>query len=406
MELMAPKAQLKRRLTIWLVIFYGLGTTIGAGIYALLGQIAGVAGYHAPWSFLVAACLVAFTAASYAEMSRRYPRAAGAALYVREGLGSIRLSTLVGLFVALAGLTSASALVNAFVGYLQQIIAIDATMAIILTVLVLGGIAAIGITESVAVASVITAIEIFGLLLVVGVNYESFGALPAHIDALTPPMDFRGWGLVLSGAMLAFYAFLGFEDMVVIAEEVQDVKRNLPIAIFATLAITTVLYLLVATVAVLAMPPEELAASEAPLAALYQKGAGMPPTLINAIAALAIINGALIQLIMASRLLYGLASTQQIPTFFAYVDPRTYTPLVTTAMVTAVTLLLSLPGTLKGLAEATSAIMLLVFALVNLAAWRVKRLMPTEEGLSTFPMWVPLAGFVISMVFLASRLWP
>ena len=110
---MAPRVELKRRLTIWLVIFYGLGTTIGAGIYALVGEIAGVAGYKAPWSFLVAAGLVTFTVFSYAEMSRRYPRAAGAALYVREGLGSIHLSTLVGLLVVLAGLTSASALVNA-----------------------------------------------------------------------------------------------------------------------------------------------------------------------------------------------------------------------------------------------------------------------------------------------------
>ncbi|MGI9403191.1 MAG: APC family permease [Hyphomicrobium sp.] len=403
---MAPKAQLKRQLTIWLVIFYGLGTTIGAGIYALVGKIAGVAGYHAPWSFLVAAGLVAFTVTSYAEMSRRYPRAAGAALYVREGLGSVRLSTLVGLLVALAGLTSASALANAFVGYLQELIAIDATTAIVLTILVLGGIAAIGITESVAVASVITAIEIFGLLLVVGVNYQSFGAFPAHIDALAPPMDFPGWGLVLSGAMLAFFAFLGFEDMVVIAEEVRDVKRNLPLAIFATLAITTVLYLLVVTVAVLAMPPEELAASQAPLAALYQKGAGSPPTLINAIAGLAIINGVLIQLIMASRLLYGLASTLQIPTVFAYVDPRTHTPLVATVTVTAVTLPLSLLGTLTALAEATSAIMLMVFALVNLSAWRVKCRMPAEEGLPSIPTWVPLAGFVISVVFVVSQLWP
>lgn len=403
---MAPKAQLKRRLTIWLVIFYGLGTTIGAGIYALVGEIVGVAGYKAPWSFLVAAGLVAFTVISYAEMSRRYPRAAGAALYVREGLGSVHLSTLVGLFVALAGLTSASALINAFVGYLQEIIAIDATTAIVLTVLALGGIAAIGITESVTVASVITAIEILGLLLIVGVNYQSFGAFPAHIDALAPPINFQGWGLVLSGAMLAFYAFLGFEDMVVIAEEVQDVRRNLPLAIFVTLAITTVLYLLVVTVAVLAMPPEELAASDAPLAALYERGTGSSPTIINAIAGLAIINGVLIQLIMASRLLYGLASTQQIPTLFAYVDPRTHTPLITTATVTAVTLLMSLPGTLKGLAEATSSIMLMVFALVNLAAWRVLRRMPAGEWHPSIPPWVPMAGFVISLLFVVSQLWP
>jgi amino acid transporter len=383
-----------------------LGTTIGAGIYALIGKIVGVAGYHAPWSFLVAAGLVAFTVTSYAEMSRRYPRAAGAALYVREGLGSVRLSTLVGLLVALAGLTSASALVNAFVGYLQELIDIDATTVIVLTILVLGGIAAIGITESVAVASVVTVIEIFGLMLVVGVNYQSLGAFPAYIEALAPPINFQGWGLVLSGAMLAFYAFLGFEDMVVIAEEVRDVKRNLPLAIFATLAITAVLYLLVVTVAVIAMPPEELAASQAPLVALYQKGGGSFPTLINAIAALAIINGVLIQLIMASRLLYGLSSTQQIPTVFAYVDPRTQTPLVATATVTAVTLLLSLPGTLMGLAEATSAIMLMVFALVNLAAWRIKRRMPADEGLPSIPTWVPLVGFVVSVLFVVSRLWP
>lgn len=403
---MAPKVELKRRLTIWLVIFYGLGTTIGAGIYALVGEIAGVAGYKAPWSFLVAAGLVTFTVFSYAEMSRRYPRAAGAALYVREGLGSVHLSTLVGLLVVLAGLTSASALVNAFVGYLREIIAVDATTAIVLSVLALGGIAAIGITESVTVASVITAIELLGLLLVVGVNYQSFGAFPAHIDVLTPPISLQGWGLVLSGAMLAFYAFLGFEDMVVIAEEVQDVRRNLPLAIFVTLAITTVLYLLVVTVAVLAMPPEELAASDAPLAALYEKGTGSSPTLINAVAALAIINGVLIQLIMASRLLYGLASTQQIPTVFAYVDPRTHTPLITTATVTAVTLLMSLPGTLKGLAEATSTIMLMVFALVNLAAWRVMRQMPDDDGHRSIPTWVPLVGFVISVGFVVSQLWP
>ena len=130
------------------------------------------------------------------------------------------------------------------------------------------------------------------------------------------------------------------------------------------------------------------------------------PAIINAIAGLAIINGVLIQLIMASRLLYGLASTQQIPTVFAYVDPRTHTPLITTATVTAVTLLMSLPGTLKGLAEATSTIMLMVFALVNLAAWRVLRRMPAGEGHRSIPPWVPMVGFVISVAFVVSQLWP
>lgn len=403
---MTPKARLQRRLTIWLVVLYGLGTTIGAGIYALVGEIAGVAGFHAPWSFLVAALLAAFTAVSYAEMSSRYPRAAGSALYVREGFGSVRISTLVGLLVVLAGLTSAAALTNAFVGYLHEFLDVERTSAIVLTILVMGAIAAIGIGESVAVASVITVIEIFGLLLVVGVNYESFATLPHRIGEFLPPVDLQGWGLILSGAMLAFYAFLGFEDMVVVAEEVKDVKRTLPLAIVVTLAVTTVLYLLVMTAAVLAVPPADLAASSTPLALLYEKGTGSPPTLINAIATLAIINGALIQLIMVSRMLYGLASTRQIPIAFAYVYPRTRTPLVATLVATVMMILLALPGTLKALAEATSLVMLAVFALVNLAAWRVKRRMPSPDGISIVPDWVPLLGFLITVAFVVSRLVP
>jgi amino acid transporter len=401
---MVPKARLQRRLSISMVVLYGLGTTIGAGIYALVGEIAGLAGYHAPWSFLVAALLASLTAISFAEMSRRYPRAAGSALYVLKGFGSIRLSTLVGLLVAAAGMTSASAMTNAFVGYLQAFAEADRLTAITLTVVALGAIAAIGIAESVAVASVITVIEIFGLLLVVAVNWHSIALLPARIGELLPPADFEGWGLILAGAMLAFYAFLGFEDMVVVAEEVKDVRRSLPLAIMATLAITTVLYLLVMTVALLAMAPAELAASEAPLAALYQKGAGASPMPINAIATVAILNGALVQVIMASRMLYGLASKRQIPAIFAYVDPRTHTPLLATLVVTLLILLLSLPGTLKGLAQATSIVMLMVFALVNLSAWRVKRSMPARRGLRFVPAWVPLAGFLITVAFVLREL--
>jgi len=403
---MAPKVELKRRLTLWLVVFYGLGTTIGAGIYALVGEVAGIAGFHAPWSFLAAAVLAGFTAASYAEMANRFPRASGAALYVKVGIGSVRLSTLVGLLVVLAGLTSAGALTNAFVGYVNEMVPVDRVTVILVTIAVMGTLAAVGIRESVSVAGLITLIEISGLLLVVGVNYESFSELPNRIDAFLPPVDFQGWGLILSGTVLAFYAFLGFEDMVVVAEEVRDVKRTLPLAIGMTLVITAVLYFLVMTVAILAVPPEELAASTAPLALLYQKGTGSAPTLMNGIASLAIINGALIQLIMASRMLYGLASASQIPSVFAYVHPTTQTPLVATAVATAIMIILALPGSLRGLAEATSVLMLVVFALVNLSAWRIKLRMPAAEGIPLIPNWVPIVGFVTSIAFVVSRFVP
>lgn len=402
----APKAELKRRLTLWLVVFYGLGTTIGAGIYALVGEIAGIAGFYAPWSFLAAAVLAGFTAASYAEMANRFPRAAGAALYVKMGIGSLKLSTLVGLLVILAGLTSASALTNAFVGYVNDFAPVGRVSIILITIAAMGALAALGIRESVTVAGLITLIEIFGLLLVVAVNYGSFAELPARIGEFIPPLEFHGWGLVLSGAVLAFYAFLGFEDMVVVAEEVRDVKRTLPLAIGLTLVVTAILYFFVMTAAVLTVPANELAASVAPLAMLYQTGTGSSPTIMNAIASLAIINGALIQMIMASRMIYGLASTRQIPAALAYVHPRTHTPLIATAITTVVMILLALPGTLRGLAEATSVLMLVVFALVNLSAWRIKRQMPAAEGMFAVPNWVPLIGFVTSVAFALSRIVP
>ncbi|MGI9568426.1 MAG: APC family permease [Desulfobulbia bacterium] len=396
---MAQKTTLKRRLNISLLILYGLGTTIGAGIYALIGEVAGTSGLYAPLAFFVAAVLAGFTAISFAEMSGRFPGAAGSALFVLKGFGSVRLSTLVGLLVIFAGITSASALTNAFVGYLHQFIGMGYYLAILLTVLMLGVIAAIGILESVVVASVITVIEIFGLILVVGVNYESLALLPDRINELVPPIDFQIWGVIFAGAILAFYAFLGFEDMVVLAEEVKDVRRVLPLAILTVLGITTVLYLIVMTTAVLALPPGELMASEAPLSLLYRKGTGNDPMLINAIAVVSIINGALIQLIMASRLLYGLGSENQIHTIFSYVSSITHTPLIATALVTVLILLLSVLGTLKGLAEATSLIMLIVFALVNLSAWRVKHREPMHQEIRLFPKWIPLTGFFVSTGF-------
>jgi len=274
----------------------------------------------------------------------------------------------------------------------------------IVTVVLLGVIACVGIVESVTVAAVITVVEIFGLVLVVGVNHESLAALPGRMDELVPPMDVQVWGTIFAGAMLGFYAFLGFEDMVVVAEEVKDVRRVLPLAILATLGITTVLYLLVTTTAVLALSPEELAASGAPLSALYEKGTGNTPTLMNAIAVVAIINGALIQVIMASRLLYGLGSKKQIPSVFAAVSSLTHTPVFATVVVTALILTMSFIGNLRGLAEATSLIMLSVFALVNLAAWRVKRRTPAPDGVRSFPAWISLVGFVVSSAFIVQVL--
>jgi len=396
---MTRQVALKRTLSLPMMVLYGLGTTIGAGIYALVGEIASVAGYFAPASFLIASLMAGFTAISFAELCSRFPQAAGAALYVKQGFASERLSTVVGLLVIAAGLVSAAALVNGFVGYLHQFIGIDRVIAIVLVTLLLGGIAAWGIAESVTIASLITVIEIGGLSLVVAVSSEGLSAFSTRWTELIPSTDITSWGSIYLGTVLSFYAFIGFEDMVDVAEEVKEVKRTLPIAILLTLGITTFIYMLLMITAVLSLPPEELASSEAPLAQIYEYHTGEKAVIISVIGMFAIINGALIQMIMASRVLYGLSSRGQLPDLLGVVHPRTRTPLIATGVAIVIVLILALAGRLASLAETTSVIMLTIFSMVNLALWRIKRRDPHPVGVRIFPTWVPVTGFFVSFAF-------
>jgi amino acid transporter len=401
---MSGPATLKRTLSLAHVILYGLGTTIGAGIYALVGELAGVSGYMAPASFLMASFLAGLTAMSFAELSGRFPRAAGAALYVQKGLGSERLSLAVGILVILAGLVSASALVNGFIGYLHQFVEVERFSSITTVTLLLGMIAAWGIAESVFIAALITVLEVGGLLLIIVVSHAALAEIPARWTDLLPTAGFVDWGSIGAGSLLAFYAFIGFEDMVDVAEEVRDVKRNMPIAILLTLVITTVLYMLIMIAAVLALPPAKLAGSEAPLAILYEVYTEEKPVVISVIGLFAIINGALIQMIMASRVMYGLSSRGQLPAVFSTVNAVTRTPLYSTAAATSVVMILATVGRLAILAETTSLIILTIFSLVNLSLWRIKRCEPEPPGGVVFPAWIPLSGFLISAGFVIKEI--
>jgi len=387
-----------------MMVLYGLGTTIGAGIYALVGEVAGLAGYFSPISFLIASLIACFTAISFAELSSRFPRAAGAALYVQQGFSSKHLSLLVGLLVISAGLVSASALINAFVGYLHQFFDVESTHIIVVTALILGALAIWGIYESVLVAGLVTLIEVGGLLLVISASAPALTEIPDLWSRLIPPPEGMVWTGIFSGAILAFYAFIGFEDMVDVAEEVKDVKKTLPRAILLTLGITTMLYFILLVTVVLAMPPDELAKSEAPLADIYAYHTGRDATIISVIGLFAIINGALIQMIMASRVLYGLSSRAQLPELLCYVHPRTRTPVVATLVATATVLTLALIGTLAGLATATSILMLVVFSLVNFSLWRIKLRDPFPVEASVFPLWIPVVGFITSSMFVLIEL--
>ena len=400
---MASPIKLKRSLSLPLVTLYGLGTTIGAGIYVLIGKVAGVAGLLAPVSFLAAGLLAALTAFSFAELSARIPRSAGEAAYVRAGFGSERLALLVGLLVVAVGVIAAAAVTVGAAGYIREFIDLPGVVLIVVPLVLLALVAAWGIGESVAAAALFTLLEIGGLGLVIWAGSRAAlatgGDLSAPLDALSELGDAAAWGGIWTGAILAFYAFIGFEDMVNVAEEVKDVERTLPRAIILTLALTTLLYLAVSVVAVLALPPAELAASEAPLARIYEAGTGGSPALIVAIGIFATLNGVLIQIIMASRVLYGLSAQGQLPDWLGAVNPRTRTPLIATGLVTLGVLVLALGFPIEVLAEATSLVALSVFALVNLALWRLKgQAIGPSPGLSV-PRWLPLTGFLVSGFF-------
>jgi APA family basic amino acid/polyamine antiporter len=398
---MQQPQQLRRALSLPLITLYGLGTIIGAGIYVLTGKVAGAAGMHAPLAFALAGVIAGFTALSFAELASRYPKSAGEALYVHEGFGRRWLTLTIGLALVAAGMVSAATLANGFVGYLHLFLPAPRWTIVCVLLLVLGLLAAWGIFESALVATITTLIEVGGLLLIVAVASGSFAALPTRLPELLPPVAPAAWEGVLVGAFLAFYAFLGFEDMVTVAEEVRDARRNLPLAILLATGGATALYMLVALVAVLSVPPAELAQSEAPLAVIYERATGGPPWFIGVIGMIAAVNGALIQIIMGSRILYGMAREGWLPRALDRVHPRTQTPLATTLLMTAGVLLLALWLPLITLAKATSFILLAVFAVVNFALIRIKRRAPAPEGARSVPLWVPGVALVLTASILA-----
>ena len=262
---------LARRLSLPLAVLFGLGVTIGAGIYVLIGVAAGRAGMHAPWAFVLAAIVMAPTAASFAELAARIPVSAGEAAYVDAGFGSW-LTRLVGLMVAFVGVTSAAAIARGSAGYIGELVPLPFMLLLIAVVLTMGVVAVWGIMESVVIAAAMTLVEIAGLLVIVvcgAVTLPDFTArLPEAVSGLGSASAIAG---VLGASLLAFFAFIGFESLANIAEEVKEPERTLPRAIALTLMLSTALYVMVVWVALIAVPREALAAASAPLSLVYAK---------------------------------------------------------------------------------------------------------------------------------------
>ena len=395
---------LKRSISLPMIVLYGLGTIVGGGVYALTGKVAGVSGLLAPLAFFVAALLAAFSAFSLAELSSRFPKAAGEAVFVKEGLRNPLLATIVGLLVIASGIISTSALSHAFAEQFGTLFSASHLIILILFICGIGLIAAIGVNISVGTAVIITLIEVGGLVAVIWTGWHQIPTLKYEWYVSGSDLSFVTISAIGAGAVLAFYAFIGFEDMVNMAEEVKSPQRNMPRAIITTMVFAAIIYVAVSLVAISTIPPEQLAKAGAPLKAVYESNTLHDGRFLTWVGMVAILNGALVQVVMAARVFYGLAQQGSLPDIFAKIHPTTQTPLFSTLLVTLIILVVAVTGGLTELARLTSLILLSVFALVNLALLRLKARDPKPHGVTTVPGFVPLIGFLISAGFVVSEL--
>ena len=403
------EVKLQRSLGLWLSVLYGLGVTIGAGIYVLIAPMIARAGVHAPLAFLLSALTMAPSAATFAELSSRMPRSAGEATYVHAAFHSDALARLVGLLVIAVAIISASTVSRGAAGYISVFIDAPAALIVGTVVLLLGAVTAWGIKESVAFAGVMTLIEVSGLVLIIVIGTVHHPAEFVHRlpEAWSGFGEAGAWAGMFGAVLLAFFAFTGFEGLANIAEEVKDPARTLPAAIFLTLVIVTLLYMLVVWVALIAVPHSELGYSSAPLSLVYERVTGASPAAITAIAIAATVNGIVVFMVMGSRVIYGMASQNLLPARLAKVNRRTRTPIIATAIVVAAVLILALAFPIEDLAEASSRITLAVFAFVNAALIKLKMdAVPPPAGSFTVSIWVPVTGLAASLALLASELLP
>ena len=394
----APQ-KLAKSLTLTLAVLYGLGVTIGAGIYVLVGVAAGRSGMHAPLAFIGAAIVMAFSAASFAELGTRMPVSASEAAYVDKAFNRPWLSLTMGLLVVLTATISAATISVGSAGYLGVFVDLPPQAIITLVVLSMGLVACLSTRQSVILAGIMTLIELGGLMLIIAAGFRAGSGVMTRLPEILPASgDIALWVGLSGTTLVAVFAFIGFEHLVNVAEEMKNPSRTLPWALFLTLGLTALIYALVVWVAVVAVPPDELSVSSAPLALVFERLTGLPLKTMSLIAVIATLNGIIVHVIMISRVLYGLAMQGNLPEVLTHLNARTATPLLATAIGVAAILALALAVPLAGLADLTARFTLVVFAIINVALIRIKFL-ETAPPAHVFvcPGWVPVAGLVSSI---------
>ncbi len=352
--------KLKRVLGLGELLFFGTGVILGAGIYTLVGKAAGMAGNMLWLSFLIASVTAVATAASYAELSAAFPRAGGEYVYAQKALGQ-KIAVFLGIFLSLNGMVSGAAIALGFAGYLSSIIGIEATLAAIGIIALIFLVNSSGIRRSSVLNIIFTLIEVGGLLFVIITAFPELG----QVDLLElPPEGITG---LMVGAALSFYAYIGFEDTIKLAEEAREPARDLPKTLFIAPMLVVALYTLIAITAVNALPWEKLAASDSPLSDVIKTAFGATgATIIAVVALFSTSNTILSNMIGSSRVILDMAKESKTFSFLSAVSPRYQTPIAALALVGAAMAVLTFIGDITIVALIANFFIYITFLLVNI----------------------------------------
>ena len=391
---------LKRSLSLFETTLYGVGVIIGAGVYALIGKAAGLAG-NAIWAaFAIGAFIAAFTGLSYAELSTMFPKAGGEYVYTEKAFNR-KVAFLIGWLIVVGGVVAAATISLGFAGYLSVLFQTPVILSAIVLIFLLTLLNLWGIKES-AIANIIaTLVEVGGLILIIIFGLKHFGAVDY---TQLPPLGFTG---LLSATALIFFAFLGFEDIVRLSEETKNPKRNIPLALLLSIVISTIIYISVAIAAVSVVGWEALSTSEAPLALVAQTAFGAKAFFVLAITALfATFNTVLVTLIATSRMLYGMAENHGLPKILSQVHKRFKTPWLAVIITGIASAAFVLVGKIEIVASLTDFALFTTFALVNLSLLWLRHKLPKAKR--TFRTFAPLAALgavtSIAMLFYLNRI--
>ena len=404
MEESKHKPILKRRVSLFALTVYGVGNILGAGIYSLIGEVVGITGNLSWLAFILASVTGALTGLSYAELSAMYPKSAAEFVYTEEAFKKRILSFILGWIIIFSGILSAATVALAFGSYLSGLIGIPSLFIniifAVLLIVILSVINLIGIKTSTRTNIIFTLIEASGLIIIIIIGIPSFGTVDYF--ALPPASTFTA---VFSSVALIFFAYIGFEDIANIAEEVKEPHKNLPKAIIYSIIITTVVYCLTAISVVSILDYNSIATSEAPLNAVAAEVLGpIGGIIMSSIALFATANTVLIMLIVTSRMMYGMARDKALPKGIGKISPKFRTPTIAVVLTMCITIVPILFGDISLVAHATVFGVLINFILVNLSLIALRKTKPDMERpfkLKPTIKWVPIIALLGSIICIA-----